>query len=482
MAFCKFSSEYVINKETQVDNLFINEFLPYAPAECVKVYLYGLYKCSNSSAYDNTIENFSKVLNLSPEEIEDAFLYWQEQGLVQVLNTCPIEIRFMPLKNVINNTKKYKPEEFENFNRQVQEILEGRQITPTEYDEYYYLLKTLHFQPEALLMIIKFCSQIKGVNVGYKYIITVAKNWANEGILTTSSVEERLLYYEQAGSDIDKLLKICGAKRLASIEERELFIKWTKELGFDYRAIEFVAKLLKSSKVNFEKLDSKLLKYYEMKKLSIKEIEEYEIQKSEMYNLAKEINKKMGLYYENLETIVDSYISNWLNLGHNADSLLALADYCFKNSIRTLEGLNNTILKLYKLGIVSIESITEYINELVYVDKEIKDILEKLGISRMVTNQDRTYYKIWTQTWNFDKELIDLATEMSSGKFQPLQYINKLLSNWHTKEIKTVEQAKNFTPITEKNTEEQKISQNKGRSYKKEELDALFDSLEEVEL
>ena len=108
MAFCKFSSEYVINKETQVDNLFINEFLPYAPAECVKVYLYGLYKCSNSSAYDNTIENFSKVLNLSPEEIEDAFLYWQEQGLVQVLNTCPIEIRFMPLKNVINNTKKYK--------------------------------------------------------------------------------------------------------------------------------------------------------------------------------------------------------------------------------------------------------------------------------------------------------------------------------------------------------------------------------------
>lgn len=479
MAFCKFSSEYVISKETPVDNLFINEFLPYAPAECVKVYLYGLYKCTNSSSYDNTIENFAKVLNLTEEEVEDAFLYWQDEGLVQVLNTCPIEIRFMPLKNVINNTKKYKPEEFSTFNRQVQEILEGRQITPTEYDEYYYLLKTMHFQPEALLMIIKFCTQIKGANVGYKYIVTVAKNWANEGITTTKSVEERLFTYEQAGSDLEKLLKICGAKRNATLEEREMFLKWTKELGFNYNTIEYVAKLLKPTKVNFEKLDARLLKYYEMKKLSIKEIEDYEKEKSEMYTLAREINKKMGLYYENLEPVVENYISKWLNLGHNSTSLLALADYCFKNSIRTLEGLDSTVLKLYKLGVVSMEAIEEYMQELISLDKEIKEILEKLGISRMVTNQDRTYYKTWKQDWNLSSELIALGVEMSAGKFQPLQYLNKLLSNWHTNSVKTLDEAKNYV-IPEKTPE--KVSKNKGRSYKKEELDALFDSLEEIEL
>lgn len=479
MAFCKFSSEYVISKETPVDNLFINEFLPYAPAECVKVYLYGLYKCTNSSSYDNTIENFAKVLNLTEEEVEDAFLYWQDEGLVQVLNTCPIEIRFMPLKNVINNTKKYKPEEFSTFNRQVQEILEGRQITPTEYDEYYYLLKTMHFQPEALLMIIKFCTQIKGANVGYKYIVTVAKNWANEGITTTKSVEERLFTYEQAGSDLEKLLKICGAKRNATLEEREMFLKWTKELGFNYNTIEYVAKLLKPTKVNFEKLDARLLKYYEMKKLSIKEIEDYEKEKSEMYTLAREINKKMGLYYENLEPVVENYVSKWLNLGHNSTSLLALADYCFKNSIRTLEGLDSTVLKLYKLGIVSMEAIEEYMQELISLDKEVKEILEKLGISRMVTNQDRTYYKTWKQDWNLSSELIALGVEMSAGKFQPLQYLNKLLSNWHTNSVKTLDEAKNYI-IPEKAPE--KVSKNKGRSYKKEELDALFDSLEEIEL
>ena len=100
MAFCKFSSEFVISNQTAVDNFFINEFLPSAPDNCVKVYLYGLYKCTNPNSFDNSIEAFANTLNMSTQDIEDAFLYWQEQGLVQVLFTVPLQIRYMPLKNV----------------------------------------------------------------------------------------------------------------------------------------------------------------------------------------------------------------------------------------------------------------------------------------------------------------------------------------------------------------------------------------------
>ena len=111
---------------------------------------------------------------------------------------------------------------------------------------------------------------------------------------------------------------------------------------------------------------------------------------------------------------------------------------------------------------------------------EIKEILEKLGISRMVTNQDRTYYKTWKQDWNLSSELIALGVEMSAGKFQPLQYLNKLLSNWHTSGVKTIDEAKNCViPEKAPNKKEDII---KGKSYEKEELDALFDSLEEIEL
>ena len=37
MGFCKFSAQSIINNKTEVDNIFINDFLPYAPENAVKV-------------------------------------------------------------------------------------------------------------------------------------------------------------------------------------------------------------------------------------------------------------------------------------------------------------------------------------------------------------------------------------------------------------------------------------------------------------
>jgi len=111
MAFCKYSTEYVASSKTEVDNIFINDYLPYAQAEFVKVYLYGLYKCNDASSFDNTLENFARHLNMSEEDVIGAFEYWQEQGLVQVMNTHPIQVRFIPLKNVFNSIYEQKDNE-----------------------------------------------------------------------------------------------------------------------------------------------------------------------------------------------------------------------------------------------------------------------------------------------------------------------------------------------------------------------------------
>ena len=151
--------------------------MPYAPESAVKVYLYGLYKCNNASSYDNSLSSFAKILKLSEEEILEIYHYWENEGLVQVLNTVPIEVRYMPLKNILLNTKKYKKGKYGDFNQKAQEIIEeGRMISPNEYSEYYDTIETFHLEPEALLMIMKYCVNLKGANVGYNYILTVAKN------------------------------------------------------------------------------------------------------------------------------------------------------------------------------------------------------------------------------------------------------------------------------------------------------------------
>ena len=82
MALCSFSSELVMDNYTIIDNIFINDYLPSAPEYCVKVYLYGLSLCSNPKSADNALDSMAKVLHLTEQELQDAFLYWQNAGLV----------------------------------------------------------------------------------------------------------------------------------------------------------------------------------------------------------------------------------------------------------------------------------------------------------------------------------------------------------------------------------------------------------------
>ena len=484
MSFCKFSTEYVASNSTSVDNLFINAFLPYAPDACVKVYLYGLSKCTNADSSDNTLERFAKVLNMTEEDIESAFLYWQEMGLVQILSTQPFEVRYIPVKSAISKTKKFSENKYADFNIQVEELIKGRMPSPNEFYEYYNTMESLHIEIPAMIQIIKYCTIVKGENVNYPYIIAVAKNWAYDGVRTAEDVEERLKEYEQDSSFLGDLMKVMNIKRLASIEEKQLLKKW-KNQDFEENIILYTAKLIKKSKkrCNFEMLDDRLNKYYELKLFTQLEIDNYETNKSNLLTLAKDIAKSLGLYYENLEPVVDNYITKWDNQGYDKKTLTTIANYCFKNSIRTLELMDNQVQKFYKLGIISEESLAQYIDEINQETETIKSYLTKLGLFRNVTSYDRETYAVWTKNWNMSDALIDQAIAYSVGKSQPIQYANKILADWHTKNITSIEEAQKQTLPSYTEIKKTKPKQNhKTREYTKEELSALYSKIDEVEI
>lgn len=476
MAFCKFSNESAIKNSTIIDNKFISDYMLLAPDVCVKVYLLGLYNCQNDG-FNNTLEGFSKQLGLTQDDVKECFLYWQEQGLVTVLNIDPIEVRFLPVKSKNIDVKKFSKSKYASFTKQIQEIIEGRMITPTEYAEYYSLIESFNIEPDALIMIAKYCTDIKGKNVGYSYILTVAKNWAYENVKTTTDVEQKLKQHEAIASEINDILKLLGSKRQAGFEDKQMLIRWTKELGFEHSVIVTVAKSFKK-KGNIEQLNRKLEKYYELKLLSEVEIEQYEQNKQDLLSTAKMVTKQIGVYYENLENVIETYIVKWQNMGYNADSLKLVADFCFRNNIKTLENMNDTIEKFYSLGLVSIESINQYFGEILQTDSEIKKILSLVGLNRNVSSWDRDFYRTWTFTWNFTTDIIEYACSFAINKSHPLAYINKILSDWYKNRIDTLEKAKKQKVTVAENTV--KPATFEQRSYSSDEINALFDNLKEV--
>ena len=488
MSFVSFSSEQLINNTTSVDNSFINDFLPIAPECAVKVYLFGLYNCVNNTG-NNTVADFARILKLSEEDVLSAFYYWKEMGLVQILSTDPIQVKYLPVKYSASTLMKFDKNKYKDFNLQAQDILTGRQINPNEYQEYYYLVESMHVEIEALLMVIKYCVNLKGNNVNYKYIIAVAKNWAYQGITTAEKVEEKLKTLQASDSDMKLVLQALGLKRTPTLDDYEMFVEWSENLGFETSVIVSVAKKVKATKGGLNRLNALIQKFYTLRLTSIKEIDSYLAQEKELYTIAKNVCRNIGVRYDNLEVVVETYVSPWVGYGYDADTLNVVSLHCFKMGIKRLEDVNLTIQKFYKLWLVTTESLNNYLESNIKQDQKIAEILQRLNIVRHVNMYDREYYNTWLYTWKISDELIDYAIDISKDKAMPMQFLNKILSIYHTNNIDTIEKAKEQNAsynIETKTIKPQKVVQNTRRpakrEYTKEELSSLFVSMSEVEI
>ncbi len=482
MSLCSFSSHLAMQSSTAVDNAFINEFLPSAPENAVKVYLYGLFMCTAPHADDNSLEGMSAVLSLPEDEILNAYSYWQEVGLVQIVNSTPFEVKYLSPKENYGRSKLREKSKYQDFNNQIQTILSGRMIKPIEFNEYYNLIENHHFEPEALVMIIKYCTTLKSPAINYPYILAVAKSFEQEGIKSGAAVEEKLLEQEQSGAQVKDILKALGLSREGDLEERNMYLKWTNTFGFTHNVILQIAKSL-NKKGGFARLNDILTKYYEQKLFTIQEIESYSKERELMFAVAKKVTSTLGLYYQNLDSTVDVYISEWMNKGYDEQAITLLAFYCYKQDVRSLSLMDEIVNKFFKLGLVSVDAINRYTEGVVENDNNIKKILDKLDLVRRVNTSDREFFKTWTEIWNMPEDVIMLVCEKSKSATAPLRFMNKILSDLNQKNIKTLQEAEkelaNLKIDSSKSVPNSNFTQ---REYTKDQLNALFDSLDDIEV
>ena len=488
MSFCSFSSKLAMEGYTVIDNTFINEFLPQATGDDVRVYLFCLNLCNNPNIEDNCLDTICKVLSLTQEQVKNSFKYWQEMGLIQIVSENPYEVKFLPVRAHSGTNKLRKPEKYEDFNEQMNSIITGRMITPTEFNEYYTLIEVYHFEPEAVILIAKYCTMIKSNSIGYPYILAVARDFAREGLKTVETVEQKFLEQEQSSIEIKQVLSALGVKREADIDERNLYLKWINNFGFTQGVIVEIAKNQKK-RGGFAKLDEKLTKYYEQKLFTIDEINLYSTKREMLFETAKEVCKSIGVYYQDYENVVDTYISEWTNKGYEKDALCFISNYCFKQSIRTLDGMNVIVLKFYKLGLISIESIQQYILSIIENDEKIKTILDTLGLIRSVSSYDRDMFKTWIENWNYNIEQINKVASFAKTKFANMSYMNKILSTMNNMKLKTDFEIDNYLNNLSNSSAsfESKNSRPTGQdiikhNYSQEQLSAVYDSLDDIEI
>ena len=363
MSFVRLSQKFSQRRIVSIDSAFVLEYMPIAPENFVKVYLAGLVF---SAAHDNDLEGLALHLNLDQKTVLDAFRFWQGQELV-TFSDDPLCVEYLPIVPLSKRIPKFDKEKYKAFNDHLHLLLKDRPISTNEYNEYYTVMELYGIDINAMLMIVDYCIKLKGDKVNHKYITTVATRLANDGYRSYERVNEYMEDADLLDPDLKEIFKALKYSGKVDHSDRALFVKWTKQFGFNVLTIVAVAKKIKSKGISsVSYLDTLLTRYYENKIFNIKDIEAFDLKRDNQFILAKEIVKTLGLRYESFDNIIDTYIAPWQELGFNAETLKFVADFIFKNAFyfnRSLKNMDSQLRQYHSKDLTTVDAIAKIINE-----------------------------------------------------------------------------------------------------------------------
>ncbi|MCL2630772.1 MAG: hypothetical protein FWD49_04540 [Firmicutes bacterium] len=424
--FCKLSKNLIKEGITRIENVFFSAYLAEADGTDIKVYLYGLHLAQNQSESGNNIDGIALKLNLTKERVRQAFKFWAEKDLVLLPSGANEDfVTFLPIKAPLKPIVKINAVKYKDFVEDLYRIFPEKVFTEEEIVNFCSLMEAYKMDINAMLRIVQYCKNINRVSV--QKILKTAEDFARQGSYSELAVATHIEELELNNEDMQAIYRALGLKSLAGYEERQIYLKWTKEYNYDLGLIIFVAKSLKK-RGGMERLDLLLAELKTAGCINLFDAEAYIAQKESVKNLAVNISRTLGLYYASLDSAVKFYINPWKSYGFTDEALMAVAEYCFIKNVRSLDSMNNVVKKFYSVSALTTESINAYIDRQIQADNSIKEVLLTAGSSGFVANKDREIYKTIIEDWGFSHETVLETAKFVLGNPFPFTAIAKKLS------------------------------------------------------
>ena len=250
----RFALETTRRNFTPVDNRFILDYLPHASELCIRVYLYGLMLCYAGAGAETTLAD---SLGLSDQAVAEAYLYWQQQGLVRIRGEAPLIVEYLDIEP--SEAGGVVPGKYANLVSALGSLIAPRQFDFRELKHVYDWIEVYGLDEEAVLELVSHCMDQKGRRVSVNYIDAVARSWSEEGVVTRDSARAHLAKYDLRKHGASEILRQWNKLRKPTKAETELYEKWVAEWNFTPEAIlAALPKLAVSGTPNFVYLDELL--------------------------------------------------------------------------------------------------------------------------------------------------------------------------------------------------------------------------------
>ena len=252
---------------TKVENLFISEYLPDAPGDYVKVFLFGLMYAQYDLAPDRS--ELAKLLNLSTEEIAEAWIYWESRGLVRIIRekdsnneevshivfeskieelygkmsepqpaaevSAEVPAEDLPLYVSIDDMDFDEVINDKLIDRRLRELYEkyqvttGRTISRQEISKIEDAIKVYGIEPEIFDFSIDYCADLEKYSIDY--IFKVALRWTEEGCRTVEEAKRLLDRHSRRNDCYRQVFRALGFNRLPAPIDREIMDRWFDQMN-----------------------------------------------------------------------------------------------------------------------------------------------------------------------------------------------------------------------------------------------------------
>lgn len=264
---------------TDVENIFLSEYMPTAPGDYVKVFLYGLLYSQNNVEINN--RQFASQLQMSEKQVEDAWSYWEQLGIVSrkyIINTNEYDIEIKNLRALmyagVLDVEAFDKEESSEtlINAELKDLVYsveqtiGRTISPSESLEVASWLNELGATSEVIIGAVEYCIE-KGKR-GINYMAKVVLQWTKDGFKTKEDVENHISSLEARYGNYKKILQALGLNRAATEAERQMIDSWFDEMDYNMdRVMDACVKASFISSPNVRYVNKVLQNWYEEAKV-----------------------------------------------------------------------------------------------------------------------------------------------------------------------------------------------------------------------
>lgn len=266
--------------DTEVENVFINEYMTSAPGDYVKVYLFALMYAGLEQEMSN--ETVAKQLGLTEEDVLKAWSYWESKGVVRKNRANPndkfnYQVEFVNLKErLYGKSQKKKVPEVEETTKHIMadndvqsmynsiERIIGKVISGAEMMEILSWVNDFHASPEIIVYAYSYCKAKNKQNI--RYVAAVVKNWVSQGLADTAAVEAYLADTDQKHYLYKRVCKALGFARNATEKEEKIMNSWFDDMGYTLeKVLEACSKTSGISNPNINYVNTILVNWHKEK-------------------------------------------------------------------------------------------------------------------------------------------------------------------------------------------------------------------------